>query len=80
MRAPLVAIYGEEYFSKTWADWIDAMKNIFDKKGGDICKGDLAKIKCPSLIVHGEKDAMVLREHPDYLKANINDSRYVYNC
>ncbi|KAJ8673344.1 hypothetical protein QAD02_004606 [Eretmocerus hayati] len=75
MRAPLIALYGEEYFQKTWSNWIDGMKDIFDHNGGDVCKADLPKIQCPTLIVHGEKDAMVLPEHPDYLNKNIKNSR-----
>lgn len=78
MRAPLVAIYGEKYFQDTWSSWIDAMRLIFENKNGDVCQKDLRKIKCPSLIVHGEKDAIVFREHPDYLKANITNSKYSY--
>ena len=77
MKSPLIALYGEEYFQCTWGSWIDAMRYIFDHQKGDICKNDLLKITCPTLIVHGEKDVMVLREHPDYLKANIKNSRYI---
>lgn len=75
MRAPLIAIYGEKYFQDVWSAWIDGMKRIYDNNGGDICKKDLVKIKCPTLIVHGVKDAMVLKEHPEHLKANIANSR-----
>lgn len=75
MRAPMVELYGEEYFRDTWGSWIDGMKIIFEKNNGDLCKENLAKIKCPTLIVHGEKDAMVLKEHPHFLKANIKNSR-----
>ncbi|XP_058789927.1 valacyclovir hydrolase-like [Phymastichus coffea] len=75
MRVPLIAIYGEKYFQDTWSNWIDAMRFIFENNNGNICKEDLCKIKCPSLIVHGEKDTMVFREHPDYLKAHIKNSK-----
>lgn len=75
MRAPMIELYGEDYFKENWSNWIDAMKIIFEKKNGDLCKGDLSKIKCPTLIVHGEKDAMVLKEHPLFLKENIDKSR-----
>ncbi|XP_014219196.1 valacyclovir hydrolase-like [Copidosoma floridanum] len=75
MRAPMIEVYGEEYFRKTWSDWIDGMKLIYQKNNGDICKADLTKIKCPTLIIHGQKDVMVLPEHPDYLKSKIENSR-----
>ena len=44
MRAPMESIYGAEYFPKLWADWCDAYKAVFDKKGGDLCKDKLGNI------------------------------------
>ncbi|KAH0567424.1 valacyclovir hydrolase-like [Cotesia glomerata] len=75
MRAPLIAIYGEEYFRKTWTAWVEAMDNIYKNNNGDICKNSLSKIKCPTLIVHGKKDVLVDQSHPEYLKNNIPNSR-----
>ncbi|KAK9305041.1 hypothetical protein QLX08_003741 [Tetragonisca angustula] len=71
MRAPMIKIYGEEYFRRTWSNWVDAVLRICEKQHGDLCKESLAKIKCPSLIIQGTKDAMVLPEHPIYLKDHI---------
>ncbi|KAL7298644.1 hypothetical protein TKK_0008410 [Trichogramma kaykai] len=78
MRAPLIEIYGEEYFRRTWSDWVDGMRGIFQSRNGDICKGEVKKINCPTLIIHGEKDPMVLREHPEFLKSHIPNSRVEY--
>ncbi|OAD57074.1 Valacyclovir hydrolase [Eufriesea mexicana] len=75
MRAPLIAVYGEEYFRNTWSNWVNAILRIYEKQNGDLCKQSLAKIKCPSLIIQGNKDAMVLPEHPTYLKNHINGAR-----
>ncbi|CAD6214684.1 GSCOCG00004178001-RA-CDS [Cotesia congregata] len=58
MRAPLIAIYGEEYFRKTWTAWVEAMDKIYKNNNGDICKNSVSKIKCPTLIVHGKKDVL----------------------
>ncbi|XP_053980550.1 valacyclovir hydrolase-like isoform X2 [Hylaeus volcanicus] len=71
MRAPMIQVYGEEYFRKIWTGWVDGVEKIYEKQNGDICKGCLSKIKCPTLIVQGNKDAMVLPEHPVYLKEHI---------
>lgn len=43
----------------------------------NICKELLEKIQCPSLIMHGAKDAMVASEHPDMLHRRIKGSRLV---
>lgn len=73
----MIQAYGEDYFRKTWSDWVDAVKRLYEKQNGDLCKQVLSKIRCPTLIVHGAKDAMVLAEHPEYLKQNIANSKFV---
>jgi valacyclovir hydrolase len=42
----------------------------------NICRQLLPKIQCPSLIIHGDKDAMVSAEHPDMLHRKISGSKY----
>ncbi|KAL3859109.1 hypothetical protein ACJMK2_009341 [Sinanodonta woodiana] len=75
MRTPFMAMYGEKYFQQQWSNWVDAYKNYFVKRNGDICMDDLPKIKAKTLIVHGLKDPLVPLEHPDYLHTNIAGSR-----
>lgn len=75
MREPMEEIYGKEYFPTLWKEFIEASKEIYDNNGGDICKQYLPKIQCPTLIIHGDKDAMVSDEHPDYLQQHIKNSR-----
>lgn len=75
MKQPLIKVYGEEYFRKTWSDWVDAMENIYKQRQGNICKEVLPRIKCPTLIVHGKKDAMVNEIHPKYLVDNIKNAK-----
>ena len=74
MAAPLLQIYGEVYFRKLWEDWVDTFVEIYNR-GGDLCKDDLTKVKCPTLIIHGLKDPMVGLEHAEYLHQNIQNSR-----
>ncbi|XP_078055106.1 valacyclovir hydrolase [Mustelus asterias] len=75
MRRPLVEMYGAEYFAKTWADWIDGVGEIGKKVDGDVCKDALPQVKCPTLIIHGEKDPMVPRCHADYIHKHVKGSR-----
>ncbi|XP_045102573.1 valacyclovir hydrolase-like isoform X1 [Portunus trituberculatus] len=77
MRAPLEAIYGKEDFKKTWEGWVDALAKIYQEENGDLCKTDLDKISCRTLIIHGNKDPLVPREHPDYLHSKIKGSQLV---
>lgn len=75
MREPLEKVYGKEYFSILWNQWIDAYVAIFEKRNGDICKSLLPKISCPTLILHGTLDPMVAPEHFPYLLENIKGSQ-----
>ncbi|KAK3854783.1 hypothetical protein Pcinc_038758 [Petrolisthes cinctipes] len=77
MRAPLEAVYGKEYFKAAWEGWVDILTKIFKEKDGDLCREDLAKISCPTLIVHGAKDPMVPLYHPHYLRDNIKNSQLI---
>lgn len=67
----MVARYGMEHFRKLWWDYCDFYRDILVKQQGDICRSELARINCPTLIVHGEKDPMVHLSHPSYLLRHI---------
>jgi len=72
------AIYGKEYFPQLWGEWVDAMLTISQASPDkNICKHLLTDIQCPTLIVHGAKDAMVAKEHPDMLQSQIQGSKVV---
>lgn len=71
MREPLEKMYGAEYFKDTWEKWVDTFKLIHKEKNGDLCKGHLKNIKASTLILHGEKDPMIAKEHVPYLMKNI---------
>lgn len=73
MREPMEKMYGEG-FKQLWNDWIDTLLKIYKERNGDICKDHLAKIICPTLIVHGAKDPMIAHEHVPYLKEHIKNS------
>lgn len=77
MRAPLEKLYGAEYFKENWEKWVDTFKKIYEEKNGDLCKGFLANIKAETLILHGEKDPMLAKEHVPYLLKNIKGSKLI---
>ena len=74
MRKPMEEIYGVEGFPKLWAAFNKAFGDILRDLGGKIC--DLGAVECPTLVVHGDKDAMVDPIHPDHLEKNIKNARY----
>ena len=57
MRAPMEAVYGKEGFPKLWAEFNRGFREIKTELGGKFC--DLDRIRCPTLVIHGNKDAMV---------------------
>lgn len=74
MKEPLTKLYGEAGLQNMWNEWCDTMINI-KRKGGNICMEHVARVSCPTLILHGAKDPLVTAEHPNYLNANIKNSR-----
>ena len=78
MRKPMEDIYGVDYFPQLWNEWINGIMTIANSNSDkNICKELLPNIKCPTLIVHGNKDAMVAPEHPEHLHKNIQNSSLV---
>lgn len=75
MREPLEKLYGPEYFKTTWENWVDTFIKIYKENKGDLCKSHLKNIVAKTLILHGEKDPMLVAEHVPYLLKNIKDSR-----
>ena len=66
----LEARYGREYAFNYWGQWIDTHLKIYDA-GGNICKDQLSSVKCPTLVIHGNKDEVVPEYHPDFIAKNI---------
>lgn len=77
MKAPLIKLYTENGLQDMWNAWCDALQDIYKKSNGNLCKEKLPLIKCPTLIVHGNKDPMIATEHPQYLLNNIKGAKYV---
>lgn len=75
MRKPYVELYGEEYFLRIWNGLLDSYRRRFGENRGNICRERLAEITAPTLILHGEKDRVILLERSIYLRENIKNSR-----
>ena len=75
MRKPLEDLYGTTSFQLLWSKWIDAMQSIRSLNSGDLCVHECAKVQCPTLIVHGAKDAMCPQFHAQYLRDHIRCSQ-----
>lgn len=74
MREAMEEIYGVEYFPKLWSEWIEAMENIYEKNGGNICKDELANIEAETLILHGKHDKILASEHVRHLRRSIKNT------
>mmetsp|Transcript_10757 Transcript_10757/g.24556 ORF Transcript_10757/g.24556 Transcript_10757/m.24556 type:complete len:289 (-) Transcript_10757:72-938(-) len=68
------AVYGDDVQSM-WGSFCDAMQMIW-KQGGDFCMKEAKAVKCPTLILHGEKDPIVPTHHPEWFNKNIPGSQY----
>ena len=75
MRDPLVAVYGQDGLQELWSKWINAITEFRVEHDGDICKKEVSRITCPTLIVHGAKDPLVPSFHPEFLRDHVTGSR-----
>ncbi|KAL4631001.1 Valacyclovir hydrolase precursor-like [Arapaima gigas] len=75
MRKPMEDMYGPEYFAQMWSAWVDGISQFAQRPDGNICRELLPLIRCPTLIIHGEKDPVVPGFHPQYLHQHIQGSR-----
>ncbi|XP_049578171.1 valacyclovir hydrolase [Syngnathus scovelli] len=75
MRAPMEEVYGAQVFAQTWQAWVGGMVQFAHRAKGNICIELLPLIRCPTLIIHGLKDPIVPRSHPDFLLKGIPGSR-----
>jgi len=73
MLATHRAVYGDDV-QPMWSSFCDAMKNLYDA-GGDFCQKEAQSITCPTLIMHGEIDALVPSHHPQWFHDNIPGSK-----
>ncbi len=54
---------------------MDAYQRIFDERGGEVVADRLKDIRCPLLVIHGDKDAMLDPVHPEHLSNNIKGAK-----
>ena len=73
MRESLGAIYGEA-LQGLWAAWCDAMQAMY-RAGGEIYRRRLHLVRCPTLVLHGEKDPLVPGFHPRLLREGLANAR-----
>ncbi|XP_059058680.1 valacyclovir hydrolase-like [Achroia grisella] len=75
LKNPMLELYGEK-FGSYWAKWTDnAIYSVLKTREGNICSDRLKEIKCPTLILYGEKDPIVETMHASYLQTHIENSR-----
>ncbi|HJY80783.1 MAG TPA: alpha/beta hydrolase [Candidatus Binatia bacterium] len=67
------SIYSDE-LQDLWARWCDAQKALY-QAGGELCRQRLHLIRCPTLILQGDKDPLVPNFHADLLHQGIVGSR-----
>ncbi|KAM7012251.1 valacyclovir hydrolase isoform 2-T2 [Tautogolabrus adspersus] len=75
MRQPFEEMYGAETFAKMWGAWVDGFTQFARRPEGSVCIEHLPLIRCPTLIIHGEKDPIVPNSHAQFLTKHIKGSR-----
>lgn len=71
------AVYGVEGLEKIWTDLIESTQSTRFVLGGNACLDALPLIRCPHLVVHGVKDAMITSADMTILREQIAGVEYV---
>lgn len=75
--AAMRQIYGDS-LDALWDRYVAGLEELY-KAGGEIYRSQLNKVKCPTLILHGEKDPLVPSFHPRTIHRAIQTSRlYIF--
>ncbi|CAH1118971.1 unnamed protein product [Phaedon cochleariae] len=74
MKEPLLQFYTEEELQLMLNEWRDTLAEIL-QNGGNICKDRLGDLKCPTLILHGDKDPALDPIHPGFMIENIKNAK-----
>ncbi|XP_043245952.1 valacyclovir hydrolase-like [Amphibalanus amphitrite] len=73
-RAPMLELYGEDYFRSMWTEWVDVTLAFKDVSNGT-CMRETREVQCPTLVVHGAKDEYFEMEDPEYFVKNIPNAK-----
>ena len=69
-REPLEAVYGVEGLKTMSTNFVESYC-----KYSEICKDEVQRLKCPTFVLHGDKDFITAAEHVDYFSSNIRNVR-----
>lgn len=73
--ADYIAVYGNEAsVQHSYKSYLNALDNFY-ASGGDLCQSDLSNIQCPTHIINGQEDPVVLPTHGYYLQDRILKSQ-----
>ena len=71
-----ISVYGLPGLSKIWHKFVDSLRTFRNlKTDGDVCTNELSKVKCSTLIVHGDRDVLCPQSHAEYMKDRIEGSQ-----
>lgn len=71
-----ISVYGFPGVSQIWHRFVNSLREFRNlKTDGDVCTDELSKVKCPTLIVHGEKDVLCPQSHAEYMNDHIVGSQ-----
>lgn len=71
LREKLEAVYGHEYLTRLWTSYCEYFEQVLRSKDGEVCRRFLPKVKCPTLVMHGQLDPVVPVHHGHFVADNI---------
>ena len=73
-KAAFEAAYGKDHFWTLWNLFVDSVGATFEQLKGEMCSTKRGNVRCPSLILHGEKDRFTSLSHAEHIHEGIAGS------
>ena len=72
----LIPVYGTPKLSQMWHEFTDSLRTLRALKAdGDVCTEELTKVRCSTLILHGERDFFSPQSHAECMNDHIDESQ-----
>ena len=63
--------YPLDVIQRLWSAWVRGLTRLADERGEDIYQDNLAKVECPTLLMHGSRDPMITVHHAEFIKKHL---------
>lgn len=78
VRKLFLGTYSEQFVRMQLRNWVEAnIRYYVTEKEGDRCRSYLEYVKCPTLVIHGEKDTFINFRQSELIREKVKGARLI---